>query len=56
MLAHLLARELVARHNARFGSSGSTLSAVESWDPEMLRPFGYAGVALGIQDSLGGKK
>lgn len=46
-----LAREAVARHNARFAGSGNTLKAVDAWTPETLRPFGYVGAALGIQDS-----
>ncbi len=40
----------LARHNARFGSSSAVLKLVESWEPETLRPLGFIGVALGMQD------
>ena len=46
--AHGLAREAVARHNARAG--GMSLKTVEAWTPDFVKPFGYAGIALGIQD------
>ncbi len=46
-LSHRLARMELARHNMRQDSS--TADAVEQWDAS-LRPFGYLGVALGLQD------
>lgn len=42
-----LAHEVLARHNQAHDSG--TVREVESWD-EALRPFGLAGVALGMQD------
>jgi hypothetical protein len=47
-LAHALAREALARHNARYGAAD--LRAVGGWDPDGVRPFGYVGIALGWQD------
>jgi hypothetical protein len=44
------AKEILARHNTRYG--GMSLKAVDSW-PEDLKPFGWVGVALGIQDKEG---
>src|SRR5208283_3085123 len=41
--ANGLARECIARHNARRGSTNP--KAIESW-PDKLKPFGYAGIAL----------
>lgn len=46
-----LAREALARHNTRWTGASAALKAVEGWTPETLRPFGYIGVALGIQDA-----
>jgi len=46
--AHGLAREAIARHNARAG--GMALATVDAWTPDFVKPFGYAGIALGIQD------
>ena len=47
--AHAKALELLARHSARRGAGASMQKAVESWE-EKLQPFGYLGVALGLQD------
>jgi hypothetical protein len=41
----------LARHNARYGSSSAVLKMVDSWEDDALRPLGYIGVALGMQDS-----
>jgi hypothetical protein len=49
--ANPLALELRARHHARYGNPSDALRAVGSWEPESLRPFGYVGVALGLQDA-----
>jgi hypothetical protein len=46
--AHAVAREAVARHNARY--AGMRVKAVDAWPETAYRPFGYVGVALGIQD------
>jgi hypothetical protein len=46
-LAHALALEALARHNARY--EGRAPAVIETWEEE-LRPFGHAGAALGIQD------
>lgn len=39
----------LARHNARFGSD--TQDWVDGLEPDWLRPFGYLGLALGLQDA-----
>src|SRR5262249_12263722 len=49
-VAQAIAVFLVARHKAQYGSSSATLSEVDTLEPEKLRPFGYLGVALGMQD------
>jgi hypothetical protein len=41
----------LARQNARYGSASSVLHAIAGWEPATLRPFGYIGAALGMQDS-----
>jgi len=47
--AHPEALEMLARHNARQGTAAAMEKMVETWD-EKFRPFGYLGVALGLQD------
>ncbi len=47
--AAVLAHEAIARHNVALGKSDYR-KTVEGWEAGSLRPFGYAGVALGIQD------
>jgi hypothetical protein len=51
-LAHGLAVEAIARHNAVLGSAGA--AAAEKWVgdslAEPLRPFGQIGLALGLQE------
>lgn len=47
--AYRLALELLARNNAEHGSSSAVQKAIGSWEPESLRPFGYVGLALGMQ-------
>lgn len=49
--AHPQALEMLARHNARYGSASAVKKAIDAWTPESLRPAGYAGVALGLQDA-----
>jgi hypothetical protein len=44
------AKEILARHNTRYG--GMSVKLVDVW-PEDLKPFGWIGVALGIQDKEG---
>jgi hypothetical protein len=46
--AAYLAREALARHNARLDAAG-TQAAVQQW-PEPYRPFGVVGAILGRQD------
>lgn len=41
------AKEALARHNARYG--GMSLKTVDAW-PDELKPFGWIGIALGIQE------
>ncbi len=47
-LAQALAREALARHNARINDA-ATIKTIEGWD-ESVRPFGILGAALGEQD------
>jgi hypothetical protein len=49
--AHALALEAVARHNARVDGARTARNAVDGWGEGKLRPFGYAGVALGSRDA-----
>ena len=49
-LAYAFAREAQARHNAHY--AGENPKVVDSWTPENLRPLGYVGAALGMQDSM----
>ena len=46
-LAHALALEYVARHNANHG--GLSTKTIDGWD-EQAKPLGYIGLALGLQD------
>lgn len=48
--AHPQALELLARHGACCGAASAVQKSIATWDPEALRPIGYAGVALGLQD------
>jgi hypothetical protein len=41
---------VLSRQNARYGSSSAVSKAVDGWEQE-LRPLGYAGIALGLQDT-----
>lgn len=41
---------LFARHNARVGGDRGAGKQYDEWADEKLRPFGYAGMALGFQD------
>lgn len=45
-----LVLELLARLNARAGNGEAVTTQVGTWQPTELRPFGYMGVALGLQD------
>jgi hypothetical protein len=49
LLAAVIARAEVARHNAVAGESNYTRQ-IENWPKGSIRPFGYAGTALGRQD------
>jgi hypothetical protein len=40
----------LARRSTRSGSSSAVSKAINSWKPD-LRPLGYAGIALGMQDA-----
>ena len=46
--AAALALEAIARHNAATGGA-ALLKSIEEWQPEKVRPFGYVGIALGLQ-------
>ena len=41
----------LARHNARLGQGSAVMDMIQGWQPEALRPLGYAGVILGMQDN-----
>jgi hypothetical protein len=45
-----LTLELLARHNSRLGKGSAVMDMIQGWQPEALRPLGYAGVTLGVQD------
>jgi hypothetical protein len=47
--AHGEGLEMLARHNARNGAAATVQKSLDGWD-EKLQPFGYLGVALGLQD------
>lgn len=47
--AHREGLLMLARHNARHGMAAAMQKTIDAWD-EKLRPFGYLGVALGLQD------
>jgi hypothetical protein len=47
--SHPLGLELGARHNARHVAAGAVHKTLEGWDGK-LQPFGYLGMALGLQD------
>jgi hypothetical protein len=48
-----VAQEAVARHNTRYGGGSAVQKSIDSLEPEKLRPFGYVGLALGLQDREG---
>jgi hypothetical protein len=47
--AHPEALEMLARHDARLGAAADMQKVIEGWE-DKLKPFGYLGVALGLQD------
>jgi hypothetical protein len=49
-LSHGLALLSYARQQARQGKGSEFLNSVAEMEPESLRPLGYVGVALGVQD------
>lgn len=49
--AYGLAREAIARHNARYAGLGT--KAIDGWSDAAIKPLGYIGIALGIQDKEG---
>ena len=49
-LATAIGREEFARHNAAAGETSYANLIEKSWPKGFIRPFGYAGVALGNQD------
>jgi hypothetical protein len=40
-----------ARMKARSGGAAEAMKEVYAWEPANLRPYGYVGIALGLQDS-----
>jgi hypothetical protein len=49
-LSHARALEGYARAKSRRGGGADMLQALESVEPEKIRPLGYMGVALGAQE------
>jgi hypothetical protein len=49
-VARGLALEAITRHNGPRLGSRTLLKEVAGWKVEKLRPFGYIGIALGLQD------
>lgn len=47
-----LALEIVVRDKARQGNTKEAQALIDGWDSEPGRGFGYAGLALGMQDSI----
>ncbi len=47
---HLIARALIARHNGKVTGDIGLAKSFDSWPKETVRPFGYAGLVLGLQD------
>ena len=48
---HTWAGLWIARQNAKLsGDRNDEKKAVSGWQPVVLRPFGMAGIALGLQD------
>lgn len=47
--AYPQACEAIARHNAKHGQGSATMKAIGGWE-ELLRSFGFVGVALGLQE------
>lgn len=47
---HTWAAILFARHNGRVGGDRGAGKQYDEWADKKLRPFGYAGMALGFQD------
>jgi ribosomal protein S27E len=47
--AHAEALEMLARHDAGLGSATEVQKGIEGWE-DKLKPLGYLGVALGLQD------
>jgi hypothetical protein len=50
--AYALAVEAVTRQKARNGADSDIEKAIDSLEPEKVRPFASIGLALGLQDSL----
>jgi hypothetical protein len=48
--AYALALSNACQRQASQGDSAALQKAIQSWEPEKLRPFGYLGLALGLQD------
>ena len=48
--AYALALSATSRHQANKGDAAALQKAIPTWEPEKLRPFGYLGLALGLQE------
>ena len=48
--AYALALYAASRNQASHGAAGPLAKAIETWEPEKVRPFGYLGLALGLQE------
>jgi hypothetical protein len=49
-VGHAWARMALARHAARIGQGNALELGLDRWGAGTFRPFGYAGLALGLQD------
>jgi hypothetical protein len=49
-LGHLIARAAIARHNGKATGDAALVKGFDSWPKDTSRPFGLAGLALGLQD------
>jgi hypothetical protein len=49
-LGHLIARAAIARHNGWVTGDAALAKGFDSWPKETAKPFGLAGLALGLQD------
>jgi hypothetical protein len=44
---------MIARHNGKVTGDAAQVKTFGDWPKETVRPFGLAGLALGLQDKYG---